>query len=81
VSEIQRGAATALVFELLERAIRAQRDGGAAVQVIADLDEKTARAIGLWGEGSITLRMEPAFGQRTGDLPAWRTTKFSQRSA
>ena len=59
MSSRQRGAATALILGMVDRAIQAQREGGTAVQVTADLDEATARALGLLGAGTVSLRLEP----------------------
>jgi len=59
MNERECGAATALIFGMLDTAISAQRDGGTIVDVIARLDADTARAIGVFGEGEITLRLWP----------------------
>ena len=59
-----KGAARSAVFGMLECAIQAQRDGGPSVDVILPLDELTARALGLWGQGEIRLSLWPAFDPR-----------------
>lgn len=59
MSEREPGAATALIFGLLEEAMSAQRDGGTIVDVTAKLTGDAAKAVGLAGEGEITLRLWP----------------------
>jgi len=66
---------------MVERAIILQRERGTIVELVTKLDEPAARAIGLWGEGDITLRLEPCIvpeqPARPGPLPPLPSSAYA----
>lgn len=55
----QKDMAAALALEMLDTATRAQRETGPMVDVVVEISEATARALGFAGEGKITLSLRP----------------------
>ncbi len=73
----ERGAARELIFSMLGRAIREQRDGGESLDVVVTLDGPAARTLGLWGEGEIRLQLRPC---TTPELPS-RANQLRHKTA